>query len=735
MLLDNLDTVLSTLQITHASFVPSLLDQTGLRPEDTPDLVFLLSGGEKMPARVKKDWASHDRVSLVNAYGPTEVTIGCCSARISADSDVPEIGTPLGDTVAHVLIPETNDYALRGMTGELCFTGSLVGKGYYKRPEAKGFEDDFNGQRMYRTGDMVRLQENGHLHYLNRKDDQVKIRGQRVELGEVSERVRMVSEEPIDTAALVLKHPHLARPQLVVFTTRAASKRKGPENPKIMLSELGNNSNRLKEQCQKSLPSYMVPDLIIPLEFMPLATNSGKSDSKSLASIFSGTSAETLFQAGTVSKSTGETLKRELNEPERRILDIISSTTKQIPKHTIPQTTAVELGVDSLSAITLLPKLRAKGYSCTLTTLLGNPTLASLSKLTEDTHPASGAKTLDVHQILTSLEDSFLQQVALSDRAKIAAVRPCFPLQEAIVAQSLDATTSQSDAYVYHFRFKLKKDAVVPRLQSAWESLVHTHEILRTCFGIDEDRAVQIVLHNSEQESSWASTRIPDPEDTKPLQATVASSIVSEIAIRAPIRVSHVMCNGERDLLIFSIHHALYDGSSFDIMMEEWQKIYAGKGSSAISIVPLIDYIVNQNEAEARKFWSAVLQDWQRAHLLLGENMENESLVTVQRTFAAKLSHLEDLTSFRNFTLATLLQTGCGIALARWLKTDDLMLGAILSGRTVPVENVERIMAPCITTVPMRVRLDQCGGSAAQMLSQAQVTASSSLAFQHFSPR
>lgn len=129
-------------------------------------------------------------------------------------------------------------------------------------------------------------------------------------------------------------------------------------------------------------------------------------------------------------------------------------------------------------------------------------------------------------------------------------------------------------------------------------------------------------------------------------------------------------------------------------MMEEWQKIYAGEGSSSISIVPLIEYIVSQNEAEARKFWSAVLEDWQRAPLLLGENMENGSLVTVERTFADKLSHLEDLTSFRNFTLATLLQIGCGIALARWLKTDDLVLGAILSGRTVPVENVDRIMAP-----------------------------------------
>lgn len=85
---------------------------------------------------------------------------------------------------------------------------------YLNRPDAKGFVEDCQGRKMYRTGDIVRLTIDDHIHFLGRKDDQVKIRGQRVELGEVAEGVRMASDSPADVAALVIKHPELSRVQV-----------------------------------------------------------------------------------------------------------------------------------------------------------------------------------------------------------------------------------------------------------------------------------------------------------------------------------------------------------------------------------------------------------------------------------------------------------------------------------------------------------------------------------------
>lgn len=88
--------------------------------------------------------------------------------------------------MAHILVPGTDHYTFRGTPGELCFTGSLIANGYLNRPDAKGFVENFNGQRMYRTGDIVKLTSDDKILFLGRKDDQVKIRGQRTELGKCS---------------------------------------------------------------------------------------------------------------------------------------------------------------------------------------------------------------------------------------------------------------------------------------------------------------------------------------------------------------------------------------------------------------------------------------------------------------------------------------------------------------------------------------------------------------------
>lgn len=135
MLLDDLQLALTELDITHASFVPSLLDQANIVPEHCPLLRYLSVGGEKISQRVLNTWGESDAVALVNAYGPTEVTIGCSSTLVTRETTIRNIGRPLGSSVAHVLVPGTETYTLRGQPGELCLTGDLVAKGYHNRPD------------------------------------------------------------------------------------------------------------------------------------------------------------------------------------------------------------------------------------------------------------------------------------------------------------------------------------------------------------------------------------------------------------------------------------------------------------------------------------------------------------------------------------------------------------------------------------------------------------------------
>ncbi len=172
---------------SHARFF-ELLEE----PPDYRRLTGLLMfGGERLDTSLLAELG--DRlagVRLVNHYGPTETTIGCCayrfdSARLPASSSVP-IGYPAWNTDAHVLDSSTRPVA----EGELVITGRAVAAGYLGDDPSGGgkFFDaaEIGGTGLaYRTGDLVRILPDGALLYLGRRDDQLKVSGHRVELGEL----------------------------------------------------------------------------------------------------------------------------------------------------------------------------------------------------------------------------------------------------------------------------------------------------------------------------------------------------------------------------------------------------------------------------------------------------------------------------------------------------------------------------------------------------------------------
>ncbi|HSR94698.1 MAG TPA: amino acid adenylation domain-containing protein, partial [Solirubrobacterales bacterium] len=131
---------------------------------------------------------AHPSVRVLNGYGPTEATIVASSfeAKGAAPGPVP-IGRALPGYRLYVL-DESAAPLRQGESGELWIGGAGVARGYRNDPRrtAERFrEDPFEGGTMYRTGDRVRLRDDGELIFLGRLDDQVKIDGQRLEPGEV----------------------------------------------------------------------------------------------------------------------------------------------------------------------------------------------------------------------------------------------------------------------------------------------------------------------------------------------------------------------------------------------------------------------------------------------------------------------------------------------------------------------------------------------------------------------
>ncbi|MBV9791548.1 MAG: amino acid adenylation domain-containing protein, partial [Chloroflexi bacterium] len=198
-------------QITTVTLPPALLAL--LPPENLPDLVVVVSAGEACSTSLAMRWLdqtdTHTR-RLINAYGPTEATIGptyyVVAQPLEEGADVP-IGRPIANIQTYVLDAYGQPMPL-GVPGELYIGGVGVARGYLNQPALtaeKFVPDPFSqpGARMYRTGDRARFRADGNLEFLGRIDEQVKVRGFRIELNEIE---AVLSQHPAVREAVVTAH-------------------------------------------------------------------------------------------------------------------------------------------------------------------------------------------------------------------------------------------------------------------------------------------------------------------------------------------------------------------------------------------------------------------------------------------------------------------------------------------------------------------------------------------------
>ena len=268
MLMDFLCDRKVTVMIWAVSALCFITTMHGLDYRVPEHLRLIMFSGEVMPVKHLNRLLEHlPDVTYVNLYGPTEITCNCTYYiidRAFEKGDRLPIGVPFPNEDVFLLDEEDHIVSGPGAKGELCVRGTALALGYYREEEktAEAFVQNPAHSRyrdlIYRTGDIVEVEENGEMVYCTRKDNQIKFLGHRVELTEIE--LAMEAVPDVDRACCFFEE---RRNRLHAFYTGTA------EVPDIIAA------------MEKVLPFYMIPALMDRLDKMPLNKN-GKIDRKEI---------------------------------------------------------------------------------------------------------------------------------------------------------------------------------------------------------------------------------------------------------------------------------------------------------------------------------------------------------------------------------------------------------------------------------------------------------------------
>ncbi|MBP1998989.1 amino acid adenylation domain-containing protein [Paenibacillus shirakamiensis] len=261
-------------KVTTLHFVPSMLNafldyvDSSSSYEKIKSLKRVFSSGEALtPNHVEKFHRYLSDVELINLYGPTEATVDVTWHRTSKGENPVPIGKPIDNTHIYIL-DKTRRLRPIGMIGELAIAGTGVAKGYIHDPfkTKSSFIDipHLEEGKVYLTGDLARIRQDGTIEYFGRNDRQVKVRGFRIELGEIE---TALTNLPSVSDALVLTN--LEADQMLHLYAFIIQKDRLVDVKDI------------RQALTTVLPNYMIPEKLVILSEFPLTRN-GKVDRKLL---------------------------------------------------------------------------------------------------------------------------------------------------------------------------------------------------------------------------------------------------------------------------------------------------------------------------------------------------------------------------------------------------------------------------------------------------------------------
>ncbi|WP_413805972.1 amino acid adenylation domain-containing protein [Streptomyces sp. OE57] len=516
----SLSEVAAEFGVTHVTVSPSVLATVEELPESLGTVVV---ASEVCPPGLVERWASGRR--MVNAYGPTEVTV-CATVseplEASGSGPVP-IGRPITNTRAFVLDECLHPVPV-GVLGELYVAGPGLARGYLGRAglTAERFVAcPFTGGRMYRTGDLVKWTADGQLVFGGRVDDQVKVRGFRVEPGEIE--------------TVLAAHPGVGQVAVIAREDRAGDKRLVA----YVVSDDAVDVSQLRTFLAGRLPDYMVPAVFVTLGALPITVN-GKLDRSALpAPDFTG--------AATAGRGPQTPTEERLCMLFAEVLGL---------EEVGAEASFFELGGDSILVMKLIAQIRAVlGAEVSIRALFTAPTVA------------------DVARLLDATEDSTAQQ-ALTARPRPEVLPLSYAQQRMWFLNRLEGV---GDGAVYNLPLALRLSGELDgvALEAALGDVADRHESLRTVFPETDGEPRQHVLTGEAGRPPLIVVETAEEHLREVLGGYAARGF--DLSVDLPWRARLLKTGPSEFVLLIVAHHIAVDGWSMGVLGREIGVAYGAR--------------------------------------------------------------------------------------------------------------------------------------------------------------
>ncbi|MFD9739248.1 amino acid adenylation domain-containing protein [Umezawaea sp. NPDC059074] len=514
-------------QTTFLKATPSHLPLLGTVPAELSPTGDLVVGGEQLLGEVIAEWRrANPTATVINEYGPTEATVGCVEHRVHpgeplGTGPVP-IGRPVWNTRLHVVDDQLRPVPI-GVPGELCIAGDGLARGYLNRPgltASRFVACPFGapGERMYRSGDLVRRRPDGTLDYLGRIDDQIKVRGYRIEPGEIES--ALLQHPGVTEAAVVARDTGQGHTRLVAYVVAATGTEPG--------------AAELRESLSRTLPAYMVPSAFVALSALPVTSN-GKLDRTALPE----------------PEPTSDDESRHVpprSPVESTLADVWASVLGA--DRVGVRDNFFDLGGDSILVIQVVSRARKAGLALTTKALFRHQTIESLAP------------------VVTAVDSR------PEDTAEVVGDVPLTPIQQWF----FDTRTVAPHHFNQSMLLELAAETDQLALDRAWAAVLAHHDALRMRFDQVDGQWRQ---HNTPVRQATPPQRHDltglDQEQRHARVVQVADQAHASLDLTAGPLVKAVLFDSEAmpsPLLFLTVHHLVMDGVSWRILLDDLDTAY-----------------------------------------------------------------------------------------------------------------------------------------------------------------